>query len=120
MGTQDSTIRLWDYLNSRCVKTYAGHINRTYCLFSCFTKAGRKCVVGGSEDHKIYLWDLQTREIVQVLEGHTDVVLAIAVSITFLIGEIVNSWLTDTSDAPNHSQRCIRKGSVHTIMVSGD
>lgn len=28
----------------------------------------------------MYLWDLQTREIVQVLEGHTDVVLAVAVS----------------------------------------
>jgi COMPASS component SWD3 len=28
-------------------------------------------VVSGSEDHKIYLWDVQSREVVQVLEGHT-------------------------------------------------
>ncbi len=62
------------------MKTYTGHVNRTYCLFSCFTQTGRKCVVSGSEDQKVYLWDLQTREIVQVLEGHTDVVLAVAVS----------------------------------------
>jgi len=27
-------------------------------------------VVGGSEDSKVYIWDLQTREILQVLEGH--------------------------------------------------
>lgn len=27
--------------------------------------------MAGSEDHKTYIWDLQTREIVQVLEGHT-------------------------------------------------
>jgi len=27
--------------------------------------------VAGSEDHKTYIWDLQTREIVQVLGGHT-------------------------------------------------
>ncbi|KAI8985786.1 WD40-repeat-containing domain protein [Trametes punicea] len=47
----DSAIRLWDYQTSRCLKT---------------------------EDHKVYLWDLQSREIVQTLEGHTDVVVAVA------------------------------------------
>lgn len=26
--------------------------------------------MSGSEDGKVVLWDLQTREIVQVLEGH--------------------------------------------------
>jgi len=34
--------------------------------------------VSGSEDNKIYLWDLQTREIMQVLDGHQDVVVAVA------------------------------------------
>ena len=37
--------------------------------------------MAGSEDHKTYIWDLQTREIVQVLEGHQDVVVAVAVSL---------------------------------------
>ena len=27
-------------------------------------------VVSGSEDHKIYMWDLQSRKIAQILEGH--------------------------------------------------
>ncbi len=27
--------------------------------------------MAGSEDKKAYIWDLQTREIVQILEGHT-------------------------------------------------
>lgn len=26
--------------------------------------------MSGSEDNKVWLWDLQTREVVQVLEGH--------------------------------------------------
>lgn len=26
--------------------------------------------MSGSEDGKVWLWDLQTREVVQVLEGH--------------------------------------------------
>ncbi|KAJ2843375.1 WD repeat-containing protein 5, partial [Coemansia erecta] len=34
-------------------------------------------IVSGSEDHCIYLWNLQNREIVQKLQGHNDVVLCV-------------------------------------------
>lgn len=54
---------------------------------------GRKCIVGGSEDHKVYIWDLQTRQVIQVLEGHTDVVLAVAVSFSDIeLNDVLNSW----------------------------
>ena len=33
--------------------------------------------VSGSEDNSVYLWDLQSKEIVQKLEGHTDVAIAV-------------------------------------------
>ncbi|KAF9270396.1 WD40 repeat-containing protein [Marasmius fiardii PR-910] len=80
VSTQDSTIRLWDYHSSRCVKTYTGHTNRVYCLCACFSgsKTSTKYIVSGSEDNKAYIWNLQTRKIFQVLEGHRDVVLAVA------------------------------------------
>lgn len=98
ISTQDSTLRLWSVEQSRCVKTYTGHANRTYCIPASFVADARprpssenngelfeegrgraKWVVSGSEDHKVYIWDLQTRQVVQVLEGHRDVVLAVAV-----------------------------------------
>lgn len=75
-STQDSTIRLWDYRKGRCVKTYTGHVNRTYCLFVCFgygtdeSGVERKAIISGSEDGKVYIWDLQTRKVLQVLDGH--------------------------------------------------
>ena len=37
-------------------------------------------VVSGSEDSKVYLWDLQTKEVVQTLTGHHDAICSTAVS----------------------------------------
>ena len=79
-STQDSTVRLWDYNSSRCLKTYAGHLNRTYCIPSSFSITNGMYVVSGSEDGKIYMWDLQSRKIVQVLEGHRGSSLCLSVS----------------------------------------
>jgi COMPASS component SWD3 len=73
-ATLDNTLRLWNYANGKCLKTYAGHRNENFCIFSAFaTSASKhatknKWVVSGSEDHKVYLWDLQTKELVQTLE----------------------------------------------------
>ncbi|KAK0553417.1 WD repeat-containing protein 5 [Tilletia horrida] len=36
-------------------------------------------IVSGSEDQRIYIWDLQTKQVLQTLAGHRDVVLSIAV-----------------------------------------
>jgi len=91
-GTLDSKIRLYDVFHNqsstdgsqprggKCAKTYqGGHKATRFCSFNAFLTANpdRKCVVTGSEDGKICLYDLQKRNIVQVLEGHTEPVLAL-------------------------------------------
>ena len=75
-------MRLWNYHASRPAKTYTGHVNRTYCIPSCFatSRRGERLVLSGSEDARVYIWDLQSRQLVQVLEGHKDVVLGVSVS----------------------------------------
>lgn len=85
------------------MKTYSGHTNDAYCIFSTIvmvTEAsaapgdgaggggdamdvagaggGRPLLASGSEDGSIYMWDFQSREVVQKLEGHTDCVNSVS------------------------------------------
>lgn len=60
------------------MKTYTGHVNSKYCVSAAFSISNGKYIVSGSEDHCVYLWELQTRKIVQKLEGHTDTVISVA------------------------------------------
>ncbi|KAF3090554.1 WD domain protein [Orbilia oligospora] len=78
-STLDSSIRLWDYLRDggKVLKTYLGHVNAKYSIFSAFSRDG-KYIFSGSEDSAIYIWDVQTKEVLQVLRSHEDVVLGIS------------------------------------------
>lgn len=106
----DGTVRLWDMANTRVLKTYTGHQNAKFALKAAFTAwqsgpvpAGESnsnarrvdrsstnavdaaqppCMVAvGSEDHRVYLWDLQTKTVTQMLLGHRDAVICIAVRV---------------------------------------
>ncbi len=72
-STLDSTMRLWSHSDGKSQKTYSGHVNTKFCLFACFgvdNTLGRNYVLSGSEDNNAYIWDLQSREVLQVLKGH--------------------------------------------------
>ncbi len=82
--TLDNSIRLWNYVEGRCMKTYQGHKNEKYSLSGAvgvYADADelekRAFVVSGSEDGKIFTWDVQSKEILQTIEGHEGVVLGV-------------------------------------------
>uniref|UniRef100_A0A803L420 WDR5-like beta-propeller domain-containing protein n=1 Tax=Chenopodium quinoa TaxID=63459 RepID=A0A803L420_CHEQI len=71
-------LRLWNFQNGKFLKTYTGHVNSKYCISAAFSTTNGKYVVSGSEDNCVYLWELQSRKVVQKLEGHTDTVISVA------------------------------------------
>ncbi|KAL7677486.1 hypothetical protein ACOME3_003724 [Neoechinorhynchus agilis] len=78
ISTFDDRIRIFDFFRSKPLKEYLGHKNNKFCLFANFSVTGGKFIVSGSEDHKVYVWHLQKKDIVQVLEGHKDTVICSA------------------------------------------
>jgi COMPASS component SWD3 len=81
--TLDSCIRLWNYVDGRCVKTYQGHTNAKFSVGGAFGVYGAPeypCafVASGSEDGSIWLWDVSTKNVLQRIDAaHEGVILGL-------------------------------------------
>ncbi|KAK3825422.1 MAG: WD40-repeat-containing domain protein [Benniella sp.] len=73
----DNTIRLMDRANGGLLNAYKGHRNEKYKIRSCLSNSDAH-VLSGSEDGKIYIWDLMEGEVVHQIEAHSKIVSAIA------------------------------------------
>lgn len=76
--TLDNCIRLWDYVAGSVKKTYQGHRNERFAVGGCFGTRRRDggelaFIASASEDGGLVLWDVKSREVVQVLKGHEGV-----------------------------------------------
>lgn len=78
VATLDSTVRLWAHQTGRCVKAYSGHQNGRYCCFPAFVAGG--LVASGSEDGKLLLWDMNTKQVRCAQQVHEGPLLALGVS----------------------------------------
>lgn len=69
---------LWNISSAKFIKTYTGHANSQYSVSSAFSVTNGKRIVSGSEDNCVYMWELNSRKLLQKLEGHTEPVMSVA------------------------------------------
>ncbi|RKF71500.1 putative E3 ubiquitin ligase complex SCF subunit sconB [Golovinomyces cichoracearum] len=74
-GALDSTVRLWDVVTGRCIKTLFGHVEGIWALAGDTLR-----VVSGSEDKTVKVWDLRTGKCEKTFPGHTGPVTCIGLS----------------------------------------
>eukprot|EP00041_Stephanoeca_diplocostata_P010856 m.174012 g.174012 ORF g.174012 m.174012 type:complete len:548 (-) comp18315_c0_seq1:170-1813(-) len=70
LSTRSNTNILMDVRMNRTLKRFRGHQNSTRHFVRAAFGPIEGCIVGGSEDGKVYIWDMTTGDIVQTLEGH--------------------------------------------------
>nr|POF27651.1 wd repeat-containing protein 5 [Quercus suber] len=119
-ATLDSCVRLWNYVDGRVVKTYQGHKNQQFSINTAFgTYSGIEehdndeddgddaepapkwaFAACGSEDGKLFLWDVSSKDILQTLDAHDGVVLGVDVRsddqsiVTCGVDKTIRVWKT--------------------------
>jgi len=73
----DATLRLMDKATGELLNEYTGHSNSTYKIESVLSNDDAY-VVSGSEDNRIYFWNLVEGKVMHNLEGHTKAVTSLS------------------------------------------
>ncbi|KAL8769193.1 MAG: hypothetical protein Q9194_005515 [Teloschistes cf. exilis] len=69
VSTLDSTIRLMDKSNGKMLQHYKGHTNSDFRIRSCLG-FGDAAIFSGSEDGKVYIWDVLEGKVLERLATH--------------------------------------------------
>ncbi len=69
-GSNDGTIKIWNYSTGQCLQTLKGD----NCSVNCLAIVGEKFIISGSSDHTIRCWDSMTGQCLQILKGHKDTI----------------------------------------------
>lgn len=76
-GSMDTTVRLWDTKDGKCVQTLRGH---DHWIFSVTFAPDGLTLVSGSRDTTARVWDAATGDSLRVLEGHQNGVSCVVCS----------------------------------------
>eukprot|EP00899_Mesostigma_viride_P000063 jgi/Mesvir1/10057/Mv12126-RA.1 len=66
-GSKDNSNRLWDVRQARPIRRFKGHLNTSKNFVRSGFGPNEELIVGGSEDGLVYVWDLETGELLQRL-----------------------------------------------------
>lgn len=71
----NSQIKLWSFQKPKCLRIYKSHTNLKYCISVNFSVTAGMWIVSGSEDNCLHIWSLQSKNLVQKLNAHSQVVI---------------------------------------------
>lgn len=80
----DNKVRLFDPLSGSLLRTFQGHVNKSYKIWSTFDDSDSK-ILCGSEDGRIFLWDI-LGDKVSVHKAHVGATISVASSEFFCSG----------------------------------
>ncbi|KAG0022412.1 hypothetical protein BGZ80_000306 [Entomortierella chlamydospora] len=66
-----------DRADGGLLNAYKGHKNSQYKIRSCLSNTDAH-VISGSEDGKIYIWDLMEGKVIHEIEAHSKIVSSVA------------------------------------------
>jgi WD40 repeat protein len=137
-GSLDQTIRYWDIKQGQCLKTLRGHANWIHLCFGSVHRSVNEFVnqsvhglvnqsanqsanqsvtsyllASSSDDQIIRIWDIQTGRCLQMLSGHTDMVLALAFSAN-------GQWLVSGSYDQTIRLWNVRSGQCFHVLQAHD
>ena len=83
----DGALVIWDLVNAAEIRRFGSHKAEVASVAFTpdgkyvLTGSGRLTMSGGpAEDNTMKMWDVETGRLVQIFEGHSDTILAIAIS----------------------------------------
>jgi len=71
-------LRMWDIQNRSLVRKFNGITQGFYIIHSCFGGINQSFVASGSEDNKVYIFNVKKDDPIAVLGGHTRTVNCVA------------------------------------------
>lgn len=69
-STKDNTIRIWDMRMLDRVQVLKGHQNASKHFVRAHFGPGDKTVISGSDDGKIYCWNIETGKVIDKMRAH--------------------------------------------------
>ncbi|MDX4026066.1 caspase family protein [Aliarcobacter skirrowii] len=76
-GSDDKTVRLWDFKSGKLLKTLNGHSNS---VNSVTISSDNRYIVSGSSDKTVKLWDISSGNFLKTFSEHLSSVNSIAIS----------------------------------------
>ncbi len=71
-------MHLWDIKDKCLVRRFQGSVTSNFMNYSTFGGADEIYLASGSEDNRVYIWNIKKEQPITVLEGHTRSVTCVA------------------------------------------